>query len=73
LQQWAAEAAVKLDELLSRPDAERNADMNQAAQWIERFDAERTIDRYLEIYQRVISMHATTSAPEIRSPTGVAS
>jgi glycosyltransferase involved in cell wall biosynthesis len=73
LQQWAAAAAEMLNDLLSRSESERNADVKQAAQWVERFDADRTIDRYLEIYQRVISMHATASAPEMRSPTGVAS
>ena len=55
LQQWAADAATVLDELLSRSATQRNADAQQAAQWAERFDTGRTIDRYLEIYQRVIS------------------
>jgi hypothetical protein len=73
VQQWATEAARSLECLLSRPEAERNADVVEAAQWAERFDAGRTIDRYLEIYQRVLALYAAPAAPEFRSPTGVAS
>ncbi len=73
VQQWATEAAKALECLLSRPEAERNADVEEAVRWAERFDAGRTIDRYLEIYQQVVALYAAPAAPEFRSPTGVAS
>ena len=73
LQSWATEAAGVLDELLRRPEAERNAIAQQMAQWVERFDPNHTIDQYLEIYRQIVAAYPATAASGLRYPTGAAS
>jgi glycosyltransferase involved in cell wall biosynthesis len=73
LQSWAMEAAGMLDLLLRRPEAERNADAQQMAQWVERFDSIRTIDQYLEIYRRIVAAYPAAATADLGVPRGAAS
>jgi glycosyltransferase involved in cell wall biosynthesis len=70
---WASGAASILEGLLSRPDAERTADLEHSVQWIRRFDSDRTIDRYLEIYRAVLDAETAQQAADIRSNTEIPS
>jgi glycosyltransferase involved in cell wall biosynthesis len=70
---WAKGAARVLKSLLRRSASERSDDLRQAAQWIQRFDAERAIDRYLEIYRSIIAVGAAADAADWQSPTGMVS
>jgi hypothetical protein len=70
---WASGAASVLEGLLSRPDAERTADLEHSVQWIRRFDSDRTIDRYLEIYRAVLDAETAQQAADIRSNTEIPS
>jgi glycosyltransferase involved in cell wall biosynthesis len=70
---WAKGAARVLQSLLRRSASERSDDLRQAAQWIQRFDADRTIDRYLEIYRSIIAVGAAADAADWQSPTGMVS
>jgi glycosyltransferase involved in cell wall biosynthesis len=73
LKSWAAQAARVLGDVLSRPETDRKEARRRAAQWIERFDTNRTIERYLEIYREIVAADAHPTTPPLRSPTGIAS
>lgn len=55
LQRWALAAVPLLLWLLDRPDAERAAAAAAAVHWAARFDPDRAIDRYLQLYERVLA------------------
>lgn len=55
---WARQGAARLTRLLERPHAERAAARDAALRWVQRFDAQRTIDDYLRIYAAVLAQEA---------------
>ncbi len=58
MQSWAKAGALLLQTLLSEKGPHRARRMEQGRGWAARFDTQITIDRYLEIYQRVMDAHA---------------
>jgi glycosyltransferase involved in cell wall biosynthesis len=57
IEAWAIQGASVLIDLLSRPESERAAAAEQGLAWVARFSSERAIDRYLEIYRKVLAQH----------------
>jgi glycosyltransferase involved in cell wall biosynthesis len=51
---WAAQGARVLNELLDRTDAERDAQMAESIAWARRFDADEAIEGYLRIYRNIL-------------------
>lgn len=62
---WALQGSLVLRELLSLNAAERRKLVDRGRAWIKRFDAEIAINRYLEIYTKIL--HASTG----RAATGI--
>jgi glycosyltransferase involved in cell wall biosynthesis len=52
--EWARLGAAALQKLLTESCSEQVRRREVAQAWISRFDAERTIDRYLAIYQKIL-------------------
>ena len=73
LPQWATGAAAALEELLSRTETPTAEELEQSAQWARRFDPDRTIDRYLEIYRTVLEPATARAAVDWRSTTSLPS
>ncbi len=55
---WAANGAVVLRALLDQDPARRLSESERGRAWVERFDADGAIDRYLAIYARVLDARA---------------
>ena len=71
LNQWAAEAARKLQELLALGPDERQALVQSGRDWVRRFDGPTAIARYLEIYKRIFAaetVQVDLSGPIKESP-----
>jgi glycosyltransferase involved in cell wall biosynthesis len=67
MQSWAKAGAQLLQALLSEDSRQKAQRRKQGQEWAARFDTQVTIDRYLEIYQRVLKAHAT---PDRVQPSG---
>jgi len=59
--QWADSGAELLANLLARPAEEREAAARVGIEWTRRYDADRAIERYLEIYAAVLAREASPS------------
>jgi glycosyltransferase involved in cell wall biosynthesis len=68
LRAWASRAAQVLDALLDKVAAEGSAAVEQSSRWAARFDGNKTIDRYLEIYRTIIELPPAGAAKN-RRPT----
>jgi glycosyltransferase involved in cell wall biosynthesis len=66
LNQWASEAARKLQDLLSLGPDERQALVQSGRDWVKRFDGPTAIARYLEIYKRIFAEEAVQT--DVRGP-----
>lgn len=53
---WADQGAEVLCQVLDRPDSEREAAATAGIEWTRRFDAQRAIEGYLQIYQSVLAV-----------------
>jgi glycosyltransferase involved in cell wall biosynthesis len=71
LPEWGLRCTAVLESLLSRGDAERNADAEHAAQWVRRFDPNKSIERYVEIYRTIMELHMRNDASRWPSTTSV--
>jgi glycosyltransferase involved in cell wall biosynthesis len=54
LPEWAERGAALLCELLDRPEPVREHERAEGMAWTRRFDTTKAIDRYLDIYARVL-------------------
>ncbi len=59
---WAEQAAATLQQVLERPLAQRQATAQAGIRWAERYAAERAIDGYLDVYQRVLAAQPSAVA-----------
>jgi glycosyltransferase involved in cell wall biosynthesis len=71
LLEWGSRGAVALESLLSKGGAERTANAEHAAQWARRFDPNRSIERYVEIYRTIMESHMEKQASRWPSTTSV--
>jgi len=55
IDQWAELGASKLRDLLAEPLDAKSARSLRARNWSNRFDAERSIDLYLDIYHKILN------------------
>jgi glycosyltransferase involved in cell wall biosynthesis len=55
LDAWSTAAAQVVVELLDRPLPERERAAAAAREWVRRYDPQRAIERYLDIYDRVLT------------------
>jgi glycosyltransferase involved in cell wall biosynthesis len=65
---WAAEGALVLQELLAESPADKARRKESGQAWVKRFDADKAIDGYLAVYQRVLELAAAPreAAPALR-------
>jgi len=52
---WAAKGAAVLDELLLEPPEQSNLRRQRGIEWAQRFNTDKTIEDYIDIYSRVLS------------------
>jgi glycosyltransferase involved in cell wall biosynthesis len=71
LLEWGSRCASALESLLSKGDAERNENAEHAAQWARRFDPNRSIERYVEIYRTIMESYMEKEASRWPSTTSV--
>jgi glycosyltransferase involved in cell wall biosynthesis len=71
LLEWGSRGASALESLLSKGDAERTHNAEHAAQWARRFDPNRSIERYLEIYRTIMESHMEKDATRWPSTTSM--
>ena len=55
LDAWAAMAAAVLDGLLAETPAQSHERKQRGFEWAQRFNADKTIEGYIEIYKRVLA------------------
>jgi len=72
LHAWADRGAVVLDRLLREQEPGGTGKPEQVAQWLQRFDANRTIDRYLMIYREILGAGAAPATTGSHSRAGAA-
>jgi glycosyltransferase involved in cell wall biosynthesis len=56
---WAAEGAALLNNMLTMPASEREQRQQQGTSWASRFQADKTIDTYLRVYEQVLASAAS--------------
>jgi hypothetical protein len=60
VQAWAAHGAAVLNALLALPTEEALQLREQCAAWPARFDADKAIEGYLDVYREVLAHHGIT-------------
>jgi glycosyltransferase involved in cell wall biosynthesis len=73
LDEWASHGASVLQTLLAEGPAQRIRRAERGRAWAGRFDADRAIDAYLTIYNRVLALHpiAAHAVPAVKQGTPV--
>jgi glycosyltransferase involved in cell wall biosynthesis len=66
IQPWAHEGAIALQKLLDESASEQARRSEMGREWANRFDAEKTIEQYLAIYQRILDDAPTARAMSLR-------
>jgi glycosyltransferase involved in cell wall biosynthesis len=64
MDQWAAQAAKTLEQLLSLPPADRDRLVHQGREWVKRFDGATAIARYLEIYKQIFALETSQAGAD---------
>jgi len=59
---WATRGARVLEKLLNEPERAQRERIEACVAWSRRFEAERAIARYLQVYERVLTLHPTRAA-----------
>jgi len=67
---WAARGAQVLQQLLAEPDDERLRRSQRGRTWAKQFDADRSIDAYLKIYERILRTSSATAVPGVATGPG---
>lgn len=71
LLEWASRGAGELESLLSKGNAELTDEAEQSAQWARRFDPNKAIESYLEIYRTIMESYMEKEAARWPSTTSM--
>jgi glycosyltransferase involved in cell wall biosynthesis len=69
IDEWAETGAAALMELLAEPPEAKLVRSGLAQRWAKQFDAGRTIDRYLDIYETILRSNRSNGNPDSRLRT----